>query len=117
MNKLENIVSAVVGVTVVVLVLLVWQRAAVERILIRSDLQDYGQAVRRAGIALADKERLLDHIDSVEDRLEQGKSIGYLRWRRTDSIVRELLEDGIHGDDVQLLERELERVENLLQEE
>lgn len=117
MNKLENIVSAVVGITVVVVVLLVWQWVAVVRTLIRSDLQEYGQAVRRAGITLADKERLLDHIDSVEDRLEQGKSIGYLRWRRTDSTVRELLEDGIHGDEVQLIERELDRVENLLQKE
>lgn len=117
MNKLENIVSAVVGITIVVLVLLVWQRVAVERILIRSDLQDYGRAVRNATIAISDKERLLDHIDSVEDRLEQGKSTGYLRWRRTDGIIREILEDGIHGDEVQLLERELDRVENLLQKE
>jgi hypothetical protein len=117
MNSRENVTSRVLGITIVALVLLFWLRGAIVATLIRSDLQDCGQAVRRAEITLADKERLLDRIEFIEDRLNQGDPLGYLRWRRTASVIQGMLEDGIHGDEARLLERELDRVENLLRKE
>jgi hypothetical protein len=60
---------------------------------------------------LAEKERLLDQVEKIEDHLRKGEAIGWLRWRETDQVVRDLIQGGVNGEKVRLIGRELRRVE------
>lgn len=116
MSKLENLIAGVASLLFVAIAVLFWQWSAIVGHIVRSDLQDYARASRKADIPLVEKEKLLDQIEALEDRLDAGESIGYWRWKRTDGTVRELLKGGISGDKVRLIERELGRIEKAVKQ-
>ena len=78
---------------------------------IRGAVREHARLVRQSTCTLPDKERLLDRLDGLEGRIEDGASIGLLRWHECSRIVEELCEQGITSDEVRLIERELARLE------
>lgn len=84
---------------------------AAEGMWITFELRHYARLVRQSDCFLGEKMRLLDRIDALEARIDDGASIGVLRWRRCSSIIDELCEQGITPDEVRLIERELLKLE------
>lgn len=78
---------------------------------IRLQVREHARLVRQSGCSLPEKERLLDRLDVVEGRIDDGASIGLLRWHECSRIVEELCEQGITSDEVRLIERELAKLE------
>jgi site-specific recombinase XerD len=60
------------------------------------------------------KERLLDQVEKIEDDLRRGRCIGWLRWRETDQVIRDLLQGGINSEKARLMVREFKRLEKEL---
>jgi hypothetical protein len=81
---------------------------------VQSDLRDFGRSVRKATISLSEKERLLDVIERLDDKIEQGEQFGWLDWSRHNETAKEILHGGLDHDKVRLLEREMLRVEKHL---
>ena len=79
------------------------------------DLRGFARVVRKSTLMLHDKERLLDVIEHLEDRVELEESIDLMRWWQHAQAVDDMLEAGIEGDEVRLIERELDRSENDLE--
>jgi hypothetical protein len=80
------------------------------------DLADIARETRQSALTLTDKERLLDQIEAIEDRLDAGATVSLYQWLRSDRAVRDLLRAGITSDNAHLIERELRRVESRLVE-
>ncbi len=74
------------------------------------------EALTESFRTLVPKERLLDVIERLEDRLDLGRSVDLLRWHRHAEAIQDMLDEGIVGDEVRLIERELERCEGELVE-
>jgi hypothetical protein len=104
-------VSIGLGVLAVVLLLLFWEWSTVVNSIVRADLEDYARQTRSADMPLSTKEPLLDAIESLETKIEDGSNIGLFRWRRCDKAVRELLVGQLNTDKAKLIERELRRLE------
>ncbi len=106
--KFANIIC--IGVLLVgILVAVNW--STLSRFKIESDLRQYGRVVRQSNLMLDDKERLLDEIERLEDRLRLGEQINFRLWCRHHQTICEILDDGINGDEARLIERELLRTE------
>ena len=43
--------------------------------------------------------------------LRRGRCIGWLRWRETDQVIRDLLQGGINSEKARLMVREFRRLE------
>jgi hypothetical protein len=102
--------AMVVRIAVVALLLLVagwWFSPTIMRMVIVHDLREYATAIRRSDLDLESKVRVLDQIDSLEDRLQKGRSFGIMQWRFIDTTISELLDGEISSDDLRLVEREL----------
>lgn len=84
---------------------------------IQHDLDEYGRLVRASKRSVGEKERLLDVIDSVEEKLDLGAVPSMRRWLRHDSVIRAMLARGITPDEVRLIERELQKFEKELEDE
>jgi hypothetical protein len=84
---------------------------------VQSDLRDFGRCVRKATIALSEKERLLDVIERLDDKIDQGEQFGWLDWSRHAETVREIVHGGLDSEKVRLIERELLRSERHLVDE
>jgi len=112
-NRLVVLTSVVLG-TLVFLVAVNWQ--LLTKLKAGADLWELARAVRRSTLMLHDKERLLDVIEHLEDRVEVEESIEPLRWWQHAEAIQEMLDEGIVGDEVRLIERELDRAENDLEE-
>lgn len=78
---------------------------------IGGQVREHARLVRQSACTLPDKERLLDRLDVLERRIEDGASIGLVRWHKCSVIVEELCEQGITSDEVRLIERELAKLE------
>ena len=74
------------------------------------DLREYATEIRQSKLVVDDKVRLLDQIDELDGRLDEGCSLGLFRWWASNDAVRELIQGDITADEVRLLERELEQV-------
>ena len=96
---------------VVVVVLLAYNWTALTGWQVRCDLRDYSQAIRRAECGIAEKERLLDQVETIEDDLRRGRCIGWLRWCETDQVIRDLLQGGVNSQKARLMVREFRRLE------
>jgi hypothetical protein len=108
MIKFANVIS--IGVLLVgVLVAVNW--STLSRFKIETDLRQYGRAVRQSKLMLDDKERLLNVIERLEDRLRLGEQINFRLWCRHHQTISEMVDDGIDGDEARLIERELFRTE------
>ena len=108
LNRLVGFASIVLG-TVLLLVVINWQ--ILTKLKAGVDLWGLARAVRRSTLILQEKERLLDVIERLEDRLDLERSVDLLRWHRHAEAIQDMLNEGIVGDEVRLIERELERCE------
>ena len=111
MDTLSRIAEFLLLCAVVLILLVVLNFSGVSRFQIRVDLRGYARAVRQSDLNLNEKERLLDVIERLEDRLKSGQQIGLRAWCLHNQTILELLDDGIEGDEGRLIERELERTE------
>jgi len=112
LNSLVQLICLIVA-AVVLLVILNWN--LLTKLKAGTDLRGFAGAVRRSTLMLHDKERLLDVIEHLEDRVDLEESIGPLRWYQHAEAIQEMLDEGIVGDEVRLIERELERAEGDLE--
>ena len=78
---------------------------------VKLQVKEHARLVRQSSCSLTEKERLLDRLDALERRIEDGASIGLLRWHECSNVVEELCEQGITADEVRLIERELAKLE------
>ena len=111
MDALRTIAQVLTLCAVILILLLVLNFSGVSRFQIGMDLRGYARVVRQSDLNLHNKERLLDVIERLEDRLKSGQQIGLRAWCLHDQTIQELLADGIEGDEARLIERELERTE------
>ena len=108
LNRLVGFTSVVLG-TVLLLVVVNWQ--ILTKLKAGVDLWGPARSVRRSTLVLQEKERLLDVIERLEDRLDLERSVDLLRWHKHAEAIQDMLDEGIVGDEVRLIERELERAE------
>ena len=109
MDETRAILNKIILALVLILGAVWWQWSAVVKMVIQSDLGFYAHEIRAAHLPLPTKERLLDRTDDVERRVDDGKKIGFLRWWRIDTVVRELLAGGLDTEKARMMERELQR--------
>ena len=112
LNRLIQIISIVLS-AVLLLVILNW--SFLTKLKAGMDLRGFARVVRKSTLLLHDKERLLDVIEHLEDRVDLEESIDLIRWWQHAQAVDEMLEAGIERDEVRLIERELDRSEKDLE--
>jgi len=86
----------------------------VTRTIITHDLRQYSTVIREAELDVDAKIRLLDQIDDLEGKIQQGNKTSLWRWYSTDAAIRSLLSREINDEEVRLVERELRQVEDRL---
>jgi len=107
MTRLVQIVVSLAGVAILVAGL---NWSSVYELRIRSDLRQIAKQVRKADVGLEQKEKLLDVIDSIRGRVQQGKRPNVLSWWEITDAINELVDCGIRDDEPRLIERELNRI-------
>jgi len=112
-NKLIQLVSGVIAIAAL-LITLNW--STLSQFKVGLDLRGHARSVRRSKLMLHDKERLLDVIEALEDRLGGGEQIGLVSWFHHAQTVQDMLNGGIEIDEVRLIERELKRSEKHFEE-
>ena len=112
LNRLIQITSIVLS-ALLLLVILNWN--FLTKLQAGIDLRGFARVVRKSTLLLQDKERLLDVIEHLEDRVDLEESIDLVRWWQHAQAVDDMLESGIEGDEVRLIERELDRSEKDLE--
>lgn len=113
-RSLMTLLRYVGAALVIVVALLAYNWTALTGWQVGRDLRDYSQAIRRAECGIAEKERLLDQVEKIEDELGRGRCIGWLRWRETDQVIRDLLQGGINSDKARLVIREFRHLDKTL---
>lgn len=116
MNALKITGQALGVATAITVMLAVSNQSSIKRIVIETKLRSYASAVRQSNVTLADKERLLEVVERLEDRVYNGQRIEWLRWSGHEEAIDQLLKKGINADEVRLIERELQRTEHDLKE-
>ena len=112
LNRLIQIAS--IGLAaLLLLVILNW--SFLTRLKAGIDLRGFARVVRKSTLLLDEKERLLDEIEWLEDRVDVNESVDLLRWYQHVQTIQEMLDAGIQGDEVRLIERELDRSEKDLE--
>ena len=111
MGTLSRLVQFLVLCMAILIVLVVVNWNTVSRIKIGTDLRGYARAIRQSNLNLHHKERLLDVIERLEDRLKSGEQINLRLWCLHDFTIREMLDVRIAGDEARLIEREFGRTE------
>ena len=111
MDALRTIAQILTLCAVLLILLLVVNWSKTSQFKIEIDLRSYARAVRQSTLRLDEKERLLDVIERLEDRLKAGQQVGLRAWCLHDQTICELIANRIEGDEVRLVERELERAE------
>ena len=112
LNRLIQVTS-IVFAAILLFVVLNW--SFLKKLKAGIDLRGFARAVRKSTLLLHDKERLLDEIEHLEDRVDFEQSIDLIRWWQHAQAVDDMLEAGIVGDEVRLIERELDRSEKDLE--
>ena len=106
-------VTSIVLAAVLLLAILNW--SFLTKLMAGIDLRGFARVVRKSTLLLHDKERLLDVIEHLEDRVDLEESIDLIRWWQHAQAVENMLEAGIVGDEVRLIERELDRTDKDLE--
>lgn len=83
---------------------------------IRYDLYQMAKHVRRSDLGLQQKERLLDRIDGIRERVRHGRPPSVISWIEVNYAIEDILDCGIRGDEPHLIERELDRIVNQIDE-
>ena len=108
-------ITSIVLAAVLLFVILNW--SYLTKLKAGIDLRGFARAVRKSTLLLHDKERLLDEIEHLEDRVDFEQSIDLIRWWQHAQAVDDMLEAGIERDEVRLIERELDRSERDLEKQ
>lgn len=111
MEEHRNCLSIAASILAVLILLLWWQWQPIVNSVIRSDLEHYARQTRAADLPLSIKEGVLDTIERLESQMDDGRQIGFFRWRRCDKAIRELLVGPFTSDKAKLVQRELRRLE------
>jgi hypothetical protein len=107
--------AAWASVLAVILVLAWWFWPSITRVVVVHDLRTFSTKIRQSGFHLRAKIEVLDQMDDIEHQLDQGRSIGLLKWRATSSAIEEILADEETVEEVvPLIQRELRQVERRL---
>ena len=83
---------------------------------IRHDLYQMAKHVRKSDLGLQQKERLLDRIDAIRERVRHGRQPSVISWVEVNYAIHDMLDGGIRGDEPRLIERELDRITNEIDE-
>jgi hypothetical protein len=111
---LRNFIHGLAGSLLVVLVIAATNWPSLVAFRIRQNLHDYGVTIRHCDCSLSDKERLLDILDDLEERVGRGEQSSLFLWADEDEIIRSLLKGRITPERVRLIERELLKVRRKL---
>ena len=71
---------------------------------------------RKSDVGLQQKERLLDRIDAIRERVRHGRQPSVISWVEVNYAIHDMLDGGIRGDEPRLIERELDRITNEIDE-
>lgn len=110
-QKLGSVLS-ITAALIVGLAITNW--STINKYRVQADLRDFGRSVRKSTLSLPEKERLLDVLERVEDKSEEGEQFDWLTWSRHNETAKEILHGGLDHDKVRLLEREILRAEKHL---
>jgi hypothetical protein len=78
---------------------------------IATDFTDYQEQVRAMDLAPEAKKPLLERMEKMRDKARSG-SISFWRWVDYDESIKSMLRDGrLDPDEVEALNRELDRLE------
>ena len=113
MTRLFQIATGVLVITVTV-VGLNWP--LVYTLSVRHDLHRMANHVRKSAVSLQQKERLLDQIDAIRDRVRRGHQPSLVSWWEVSDAINDMLDGGIRDDEPRLIERELDRITNEVDE-
>jgi hypothetical protein len=116
MASLRKIVQIICLAMLLAVLLVVLNWSALCRMKIEGDLRDCARTIRQSKLMLHDKERLLDAIERLEDRLRSGSQIDFWLWFRHHQTIHEMLDEEIKNDAVPLIEREFLRTERDFEE-
>ena len=83
---------------------------------VQSDLRDFAHSVRKSTLSLPEKERLLDVIERLEDKADEGEQFDWFTWSRHAETVKEIIRGGLDSEKMRLVERELLRTEKGLRD-
>jgi hypothetical protein len=81
---------------------------------VQSDLRDFAHSVRKSALSLNEKEKMLDVIERLDDKADDGEQFDWLTWSRHAETVREIVHGKLDSEKVRLIERELLRAEKHL---
>ena len=83
---------------------------------VSTDLAEYRKTIRDAEIDEAEKKQVIDKIESIRQKVRDGKSPGFWRWLEHSESIKGLIENQrITTEDVEEVLRELEDVEKSLE--
>ncbi len=106
-------VLQIIGAILLLIAICVWNNWPTPHVnTVEDDLAAYATTVRRSYCPVAEKERLLNRIESIERRIDDGEKITPARWQRHDAVLRDMFRQGIMPETLPLIERELQKVEN-----
>lgn len=107
-------IQVVVGLIVVVVGLIAWNWTSLKNFAFRESLVWNAQAIRQSTCPLNDKILLLDRLDFLMEYVDEGKTVGVVRWMEFEQAIEPLLKDEITSDEQRLVEREMDRLEREL---
>ena len=108
------VVQIAVGLASLVVGLMCWNWTPLKNFVFRESLVCHAQSIRQSTCSLSDKELLLDRLDFLMEYLEEGKTVGVVRWIEFSNAIEPLLKDEITSDEQRLVEREIDRLEREL---
>jgi hypothetical protein len=114
MMIVQRFVHVVSSMVVVIVLLIVSGWSSLLRIAISQNLEEYAKSVRAGSCSLEEKLQILNLINLLEKRMDDGANISTFRWFRHDRAICPLLEGDVTSDRAQLIERELLKVRDEL---
>ena len=109
MSFFQKLGSFLAITAAVVVGLAVTNWGTINKYRVQVDLRDFGRSVRKSTLSLPEKERLLDVIERLDDKADDGEQFDWLTWSRHAETVREIVHGKLDSEKVRLIERELLR--------
>lgn len=113
MTRFFQIATGMLAISVAV-VGLNW--SSVYTLSVRHDLHHIAKQVRKSAVSLQQKERLLDQIDAIREQVRRGQQPSLVSWWEVSDAINDMLDGGIRDDEPRLIERELDRITNEIDE-
>src|SRR6476661_2483873 len=111
-----RLLQAAVGLVVVAGIVAGLNWSSFHGLQMRYDLHKIAKQVRNADTSLKQKERILDQIDAIRDKVRHGRRPSWLSWWEVSDAVEDMTDWGIRGDEPRLIERELARLNREMDE-